>query len=107
MKKTIAFILAFILITFPLCSCNSFTETGREAIEVRYTPAVDKVETDYIYKYNWYLGEFVLVPNTETVHYDEKYEVRYIITYDDGSTLSEWQTADKETYEKARDRLPP
>lgn len=106
MRKIIAFILIFMII-IPLYGCNSLVETGKEAVEVRYTPAVDKVETDYIYKYNWYLGEFVLVPDTETVHYDEKYEVRYIITYDDGSTLSEWQTADKETYEKARDRLPP
>lgn len=107
MKKIIAFILAFMLIVVPLCGCDSLAETGREAVEVRYKPAVDKVETDYVYKYNYYLGEFVLLPDTETVHHDEEYEVRYKITYEDGSTRSEWQTVDKETYEKARDKLPP
>lgn len=66
MKKIIAFILAFMLIVVPLCGCNSFVETGREAVEVRYN-----------------------------------------ITYEDGSVRSEWQTVDKETYEKARDKLPP
>lgn len=107
MKKIIAFILMLIIIVVTLCGCNSFVETGREAVEVRYTPAVDKVETDYVYKYNWYLDEFVLLPDTKTVHHEEEYEVRYNITYEDGSVRSEWQTVDKETYEKARDKLPP
>lgn len=107
MKKLIAFILAFMLIVVPLCGCDSLAETGREAVEVRYTPAVDKVETNYVYKYDWFSGKYRLMPDTGTVHHDEEYEVRYKITYKDGSTSSEWQTVDKETYEKARDKLPP
>lgn len=106
MKKIIAVLLVIILSTFTFCGCEAPTEIDREAIEAKYTEAYDNVETDYDYQYNWYTGEFVLLPNTRTVHHDEKYEIKYKITYDDESVKYEWKTVDKETYEKARDKLP-
>lgn len=107
MKKIIVFLLTITFIAFSFFGCKGFTEIDREAVDVRYTAAVDKAETDYVYKYNWLEGEFALLPETKTVHYDEKYEVKYKITYDDGSTETEWQSVDKEIYEKARNMLPP
>lgn len=106
MKKIIAILLVVVFIAFPLYGCELPTETDREAIEVKYTAAYDNVETDYDYQYNWYTSEFVLLPNTRTVHHEEEYEVKYKITYDDESVKYEWKTVDKETYEKARDKLP-
>lgn len=107
MKKLIVLLLTITFIVFSLGGCKDLVETERKAVDVRYTAAYDKVETDYVYKYNWIEDIYTLLPDTRTVHYDEKYEIRYKITYNDGSTSSEWQTVDKETYEKARDKLPP
>lgn len=107
MKKLIVLLLIITFIVFSLGGCKDSVEIERKAVDVRYSAACDKVETDYVYKYNWIEGEYILLPDTKTVHYDEKYEIRYNITYDDGSTSSEWQTVDKETYEKERDKLPP
>ena len=107
MKKIIAVLLIIVLTVFPLFGCELPTEIDKEAVEVKYTAAYDNVETDYVYQYNWYIGEYVLLPDTRTVHHDEKYEIKYKIIYDDESVEYEWQTVDKETYEKARDKLPP
>lgn len=106
MKKLLSILLCTVFMAYILSACGEKpTIETMQAVEVKYTAACDRIETEMVYRYNWLSDEFVLVPDTHTVHYDEKYEVRYNITYSDGSTFSELR--DKDTYEKVKDELPP
>lgn len=109
MKKIFALILCSVFMLYVLCSCSeeTFDIQKKVAVDTRYTPAYDNVQTDTRYEYNWMTGEFVLLPDTHSVHHNEKYEVRYNITYSNGSIESEWREVDKETYEQINDELPP
>ncbi|MGN1202717.1 MAG: hypothetical protein ACI4RF_05425 [Eubacterium sp.] len=104
MKKILSVILIAFFMAYVLTACQELAVEKSQPVEVKYTAACDKVETETVYKYNWLANEFVLVPDTHTVHY---YEVRYNITYSDGSTASEWREVDKDTYESIKDELPP
>ena len=88
MKKLLCTLLTLALFLM-LAGCAE--EVSRQAIDVRYTPAHEGVETNYVHKYDWYSGGFVMVPEVRTVHYEEKYSILYEITYDDGSTATRWQ----------------
>lgn len=81
--------------------CHELEEVSREAVDRRYTAAYDSIETDYQYKYNFFEGAFVLVPKIKTVHHEEKYEVLYRVTYDNGSTYDWWETVGEEEWEEA------
>lgn len=109
MKNIFIAILSAAFLMYVLCSCSddAYIIQSKKAVDTRYTPAYDSVETDTKYEYNWYIGEFQLVPDTHTVKHNEKFEVRYNITYENGSTKAEWCEVDKETYNKVIDELPP
>lgn len=104
MKKTIKTLVSIslgilFLISFAACQTQK-KEVGRSAIDKRYTPSYQGVETEYEYKFDFYNADFVLVPVVKTVFYAEKYEVLYKISYDNGETSTKWETTDKSTYEK-------
>lgn len=108
MKRLLSILLCAVFMAYILCACGEKPEIETmQAVEVKYTAVCDRIETEMAYRYNWLSDEFVLVPDTHTVHYDEKYEVRYNITYVDGTAESEWHEVDKDTYEKVKDELPP
>lgn len=96
-----ALLLAVLAIISDCYEASKRSEVNREAIDRRYTAAYDSVETDYQYKYNLFEGTFVLVPEVKTVHHEEKYEVLYRTTYDDGSTRDRWETVGEEEWEAA------
>lgn len=100
LKKIIA-LIAMCAALLSFTACASKQEIGRELTDVRYTPSRQELVTTYDYKYNWWSGEFVLVPNTHTETMPEKYEVQYIITYDDETTESVWVECTKTEYETA------
>lgn len=88
--KAIKRILLFLII---VAAALSFTACGDSAeiasktpLDVRYTPQHQEFVTDYEYKYNWWTGDFELVPNMHTETIPDKYEVLYHIEYTDGST---------------------
>lgn len=60
-----------------------------------------KTVTDYEYKYNFWTGDFVLVPNVHTETVPEKYEVLYFVTYDNGDTSHCWEAVNKAEYDAA------
>ncbi len=98
MKKIIA-ILTVLCLLVALCGCIEVREeTGRKAIDCRYTESYNDVVTDYQHKYSFLKGGFVLMPNVHTVTRPEKYEVLYQISYNNGTTEERWETVDKETY---------
>ena len=100
MKKVLAIVLIVLILLFVLCACNGKTEVSREVIDWSYTAPFDGMETDYVYKYNVFSGEFVLVPEVKTVHHDAVYKIQYRVTYDDGSTADVWEEVTAAEYEK-------
>lgn len=89
-----------VLITL-LCGCGR-KELTRRVVDCRYTEASERIETTYVYKYD-FLGEgFRLMPKVSTVPVPEKYEVLYEITYDDGTVDQEWVEVEKAVFEEWR-----
>lgn len=103
MKKIFAMVMAILLaVSFTACAeAETLTEVSREIIDTRYTEAYNGVETEYEYKYDWWKGDFVLVPVMKTVHYNEKYEIQYRITYDNGSEETKWCVCTEAEYKQA------
>ncbi len=99
MKKIIAIILLVIMVV--LCA-GCATEVSREAIDVRYTEAYDRVETSYQHKFDILSGGFVLVPVVKTVHHEAKWEIRYRITYDNGGRSTEWCECSEREYNRVK-----
>lgn len=95
-------ILACIMICvmmFVLIGCaEKISETP---VDTEYTPAYDAMETVYEYKWDWWHGEYRLLPNYKMVHHEEAYKVQYKIVYSNGDEYLEWRTVDKQTYEEA------
>jgi len=97
MKKIISLIIAAIFL-IALVACEKKIEVSRDVIDCRYTPAHEEVVTEYEYKYDGWKGEYRLMPNTHTKKYNEKYELLYKITYDDGSSEKNWQEVTEKEY---------
>lgn len=103
MKKLLCLLLTFLLLLLFLAGCAE--EVSRKAVDVRYTPAYEGVETNYVHKYDWYVGGFVMVPEIQTVHHAEKYSICYEITYDDGSTNTLWLDCTYSEYIEVQKKL--
>ena len=97
MKKIISLIIAAIFL-ITLVACEKKLEASRDVIDCCYTPAHEEVVTEYEYKYDAWKGEYRLMPNTHTKKYNEKYELLYKITYDDGSSEEKWQEVTEKEY---------
>lgn len=91
-RIAVFFLAILMLLSIVSCGYSASDEVRRTAIDRRYTAAYDSIETSYRYKYDFWGGDFVLVPDVKTVHHDEKYEVLYRITYKDGSERDSWET---------------
>ncbi len=86
-------------------ACNSKEIAEKTPADLRYTPARQELVTDYEYKYNWWTGDFELVPNVHTETLPEKYEIYYLITYTDGTSAEGWETVNKSEYDATSDFL--
>ena len=101
-KQKTAIFLVLLFLIFSLVGCAGEKDIKEKSpIDTRYTPQSQEIVTDYEYKYNFLLGEFVLVPNTHTETIPEKYEVCYLVVYIDDSTIESWETVDKAEYDRA------
>ena len=103
MKKLFAMVLVVLLaVSFTACAeAETLTEVSREIVDTQHTEAYSGVETDYEYKYNWWKGEFQLVPVVKTVHHNAKWQIQYRITYDNGSQKTEWCNCTEAEYNQA------
>ena len=106
MKKLIAIILLFVMVVILCAGCaEPPTEVSREPVDVRYTEAYDEIKTGYQYKYNYWKGEFVLVPDVRTVRHQAKWEIQYRITYDNGEEKTDWCGCTEAEYNKIKSEL--
>lgn len=97
MKRIISFIFCAIIV-ISLCSCGFPKEIERTAIDCRYTEAHTELVTEYEHVFSWWTGDFVLVPNTHTKVCPEKYELLYVIKYDDGTSYEKWAEVSRSEY---------
>lgn len=106
MKKLIAIILLSIMVATICAACaEPITEVSREPINARHTEAYEGIETEYEYQYDWWKGDFVLMPVMKTVRYPAKWEIQYRITYDNGETETEWCECTEEEYNRVNSEL--
>lgn len=106
MKKLIAIILLSVMAITLCAACGEpVTEVSREPVDVRYTEAYDAMETDYEYVFDWWKGDFVLVPVMHTVRHEAKWEIQYRIVRSDGSEKTEWVACTEEEYNSTKDKL--
>ena len=96
--KLCAIFLICSLLMIPLSGCQQKNEVSRVPIDKSYTAPYDGVETEFVYKYNFLEGEFVLLPETKTVHHDAVYKILYRVTYSDGNQAEVWETVTEEKY---------
>ncbi len=101
---SIIFLIAFIL-TLLFCSVGCAEVISETPIDAEFIAAYDAMETIYEYKYDWYHGDFKLLPVYKQVHHAEVYKVQYQIIYSDGNSYTEWREVDKVTYEEAEKAL--
>ena len=98
--KTITTIVCLLTCLIFLTGC--YEVVSEKPINFEYIPAYDAMETVYEYQYDWYHGDFKLLPNYKMVHHSETYKVQYKITYSDGSNQTLWRTVDKDIFEEAK-----
>ena len=97
MKKIIAVML--ILALMLLCACSPREEISRELIDYDFTPAHNETVTTYTTVPCG--SSFVTLPVTNTYHYDDKYELLYRVSYDDGSDAKIWEEVTEREYDNA------
>lgn len=99
--KRIATLLIIIVVALSFAGCTDKEIESKTPLDVRYTPQHQETVTDYEYKYNFWTGDFVLVPNIHTETIPDKYEVQYIVTYTNGDTDTQWEEVGKAEYDAA------
>lgn len=95
MKKIIS-VLLVIVFCFSFASCKKKTEVSRKAIDKRFTPA--HTETSTSIDIALYLLLDVPIIETETRNIPDKYEILYLITYDDGTETQKWEIVTEAEY---------
>ena len=98
MKRIIALIIVILLL---LTACSSKTEVSRELLDHDYTPAFEAVETEYVYQWDCFNGEYRFLPDTHTVRHEAKYQLLYRVVYEDGSQDTIWEEVNEREYDNA------
>lgn len=86
----------------------SLVELEREPVAVRYEPPHYNAVTEYEYQWDWWNGDYKLLPVIKNEYVEEKFFVQYAITYTDGSTEYVWNDVPQAIYyEIMRELSPP
>lgn len=93
-------ILAVILAAISLAGygCTKRVELTREAVDSRFTP--EHTSSIMIWQK---IGD-ISIPHRLNSHHDDKWEIQYRITYDDGTVKLEWVTVSEEVYDDFNER---
>ena len=97
MRRIISFILCMIIVV-SLCSCALPQEIKRTAIDCRYTEQHTELDTTYEYVYDFWYGGFKLLPLAYTQVVPDKYELLYMIEYDNGTSCEKWEEVSRSEY---------
>ncbi len=103
MRRIIALIFVILFCFSVMTGCEQKEEVSRNIIDCRYTAAHDELVTTYIYIYSGKTP--VPIPQIYTVHHDEKYEILYRVTYNDGTTADKWESVTRAEYRNAEKEI--
>ena len=104
MKKLLE-IISIIFILSLFSSCKQKIITDKVPLDTRYTEAYTAIETDVRSEYSTAHDGFVPIPYTYTVYYHEKWEVLYLVVYEDDTTKERWEEVSKYVYRDVDDLL--
>lgn len=95
-KRILAVILAAVFLAG--CGCSDRIELSREAVDSRFTP--EHTSSIMIWQK---IGD-ISIPRRFNSHHDDKWEIQYRITYDDGTVKLKWVTVLEEVYDDFNER---
>ena len=95
-KRILAVILAAVFLVG--CGCMKRVELTREAVDSRFTP--EHTSSIMIWQK---IGD-ISIPRRLQSHHDDKWEIQYRITYDDGTVKLKWVTVSEEVYDDFNER---
>lgn len=96
--KRLLKILSAALAILLLAACTVKVEVSREPIDRRYTAQGYFTTVTVLYTYGGN-GVLVPIPQVRAVYHDERYEILYLVTYDDGTSATFWEPVDKAEYD--------
>lgn len=85
--KTIALCLLCVIVAVCFTACDDPVVVDKVIEDARYTPQTQETVTDYEYKYNFWTGDFVLVPNVHTETVPEKMDINIKTKFSIGDTV--------------------
>jgi len=97
MKKIIGIILIILILSL-FSGCKQKIITDKVPLDTRYTEAYTAIETDVRREYSAAHEGYVPTPYTYTVYYHEKWEVLYLVVYEDDTTKERWEEVSKYVY---------
>lgn len=122
MSKILAAVAVFItvIIAFSMfmTGCQIVTENeetsitleviDKEPVAAKYEPPHYDTATTYEYQWDWWNGEYKLLPVVNSEYVEEKFNVQYEIIYSDGSKDYVWESVPEVLYyEILSSMLPP
>ena len=122
MSKILAAVAVFVTITLTLgiclTGCQVSTEentseivlevVSKEPVAAKYEPPHYDTATTYEYQWDWWNGEYKLLPVVNSEYVEEKFNVQYEIIYSDGSKDYVWESVPEVLYyEILSSMLPP
>ena len=93
MKKLL---ICIVLLTV-LVGCRNVVD--KEPKDRRYTAAHNEIFTNLMLLPQGN-GQFIFVPVTQSHYIQDRYEILYEITYDDGYQTDKWETVTKSEYDE-------
>ena len=112
------FIVAIIAFSMLMTGCQITAENeetsitlevvDKEPVAAKYEPPHYDTATTYEYQWDWWNGEYKLLPVVNSEYIEEKFNVQYEIIYSDGSRDYVWETVPEVLYyEILSSMLPP
>ena len=112
------FIVAIIAFSMFMTGCQITAENeetsitlevvDKEPVAAKYEPPHYNAITEYEYQWDWWNGDYKLLPVIKNEYVEEKFFVQYAITYTDGSTEYVWNDVPQAIYyEIMRELSPP
>lgn len=98
MKRLIAIVISIILIVL-MSGCQKKEVINKTPVETNYTAAHTQTITHLIPSGNSF------IPVMSSIYVDEKFQVRYEITFSDGESKTTWETVDEFEYKQAKAQL--